>query len=242
MVLIRKPGNKIQGVLFDAGEPEILEEPLDSWYLSQGFFKIAGVDEAGRGALAGPVSAAAVILGDTPISGLDDSKRLTPVRREELYEEILTHAAGVGVALVGSGEIDRINILQAALEAMRLAVEMLPGSPDIILVDGNQLPAWNRPSVAVVRGDRKSLSIMAASIVAKVTRDRYMIRVAGEFDGWGFEKHKGYGAKAHLEAIDRQGLAPIHRLSFSPCKEIAEVLQHEDKTVKMGGRGMGSAL
>ncbi len=205
-------------------------ELVDSWFISRGFDRIAGVDEAGRGALAGPVCAAAVILGNEEIDGLDDSKRLRAPRREELFEEIWSKADGVGVAMVGSGEIDRTDILKSTMEAMRLAVSMLPNEPDLVLVDGNRLPAWSRPAVAIIKGDRRSRSIMAASIVAKVTRDAYMRHAGKRFPEWGFEKHKGYGARAHLEAIAEHGIAHIHRRSFAPCREIPGACRENERS------------
>ncbi len=206
-----------QGSLF--GVPDGIEpdEPVDPWYIERGFRLIAGVDEAGRGALAGPVCAAAVILGDARIDGLNDSKKLKPDVRVRLTEEIWMKARGVGVAMVGPAMIDSINILRAAMEAMRLAVRMLPISPEIVLVDGNQLPSGIDNGVAIVKGDTKSQAIMAAGIIAKVTRDAYMIRAARQFPDFMFEVHKGYAVRAHFNALEKHGPTDIHRLSFEPC-------------------------
>ncbi len=207
--------------LFDFRLKAASEEALDEWYLKNGYRAIAGVDEAGRGALAGPVSAAAVVLGEHKIEGLDDSKKLTPERRSELYAEIWRNARCVGVALVGPARIDETNILASTMEAMKLAVRMLPSWPDIILIDGNQVPNGLDDAVAVIKGDTKSKSIMAASIIAKVTRDRYMEIVSGEFPFYGFERHKGYAVKDHYTALEEHGVTSIHRISFAPCRDMA---------------------
>ncbi len=221
---------------FDPGTKSVRDEPLDEFYLSMGFLNIAGVDEAGRGALAGPVSAAAVILGSAEIDGLNDSKKLTPGIRAELCDLIWRKAKCVGVAMVGSGRIDESNILQAAMEAMALAVRMLAETPGIVLVDGNQVPAGIENTVAIVKGDSKSRNIMAASIVAKVTRDRWMDRVASEYPEYGFEKHKGYAVPAHYKALEKCGVTPIHRMTFAPCRKVAGGLQGAGGTGKIDPR------
>ena len=168
---------------------------------------IAGVDEAGRGPLAGPVTAAAVVLPeDAVIDGLNDSKKLSEKRREELFDVIRDKALAYAVYSVDEKRIDEINILQATFEAMRGAVGALDVIPDLVLVDGNRSPGLELPCETVVKGDSKSMSIAAASILAKVTRDRYMRRIAEIYPGYGFEKHKGYGTKAHYEAIERLGI------------------------------------
>jgi len=208
---------------------------LDNFYL-QNYKLIAGVDEAGRGALAGPVCAAAVILGTEKIEGLNDSKKLTPEKRSKLFDKIWEHASGVGVGMVGSAHIDEINILQASMRAMEMAVKMLGIEPEIVLVDGNQVPSGICKGVAVVKGDTKSESIMAASIVAKVTRDRWMERVSGEFPAYGFEIHKGYAVKAHYKALEENGLTQIHRLTFSPCKEMVGGLRDKSHAGTIGAR------
>ena len=177
--------------------------------------RLAGVDEAGRGPLAGPVTAAAVVLPeDAVIDGLNDSKKLSEKRREELFDVIRDKALAYAVYSVDEKRIDEINILQATFEAMRGAVGALDVIPDLVLVDGNRSPGLELPCETVVKGDSKSMSIAAASILAKVTRDRYMRRMAEIYPGYGFEKHKGYGTKAHYEAIERLGICDIHRRTF----------------------------
>jgi len=209
-----------QKTFFNVPEPLEPDQPADPWFMSCGYKTIAGVDEVGRGALAGPVCAAAVILGPDRIDGLNDSKLLAPDVREQLFAEIWTKARSVGVGFLSPEWIDELNILRASLDAMRLALEMLSLPPDLVLVDGNQLPACASPAVALVGGDRRSESIMAASIVAKVSRDEYMRRAALQYPGYGFEDHKGYGAPAHHRALIELGLSPIHRKSYAPCREI----------------------
>lgn len=187
--------------------------------------RLAGLDEVGRGPLAGPVVAAAVILPtDFPIQELDDSKALAAGKRKILASLLKRHAA-IGIASLPAPEIDRLNILQASLEAMRRALLALPRSPDFALVDGNRLPkGLPCPSEAIVKGDSRVAAIAAASIIAKVTRDAMMMQAAEEFPGYGFEKHMGYPAPAHLAALRARGLTPLHRLSFAPCRVIAEGL------------------
>ncbi len=190
---------------------------LEQTYWRQGCRFVAGVDEAGRGPLAGPVVAAAVIVdGPVDLPEVTDSKLLSAAVRERLYEEILRKATDVGVGMVAPEEIDRINILQAALQAMELAVVRLRVQPDAILVDGNRVPAGLPAAVAVVRGDRLSFCIAAASIVAKVTRDNIMREYDRQFPEYGFARHKGYPTAQHLDAIEKYGLCPIHRRSFHP--------------------------
>jgi len=178
---------------------------------------VAGMDEAGRGPLAGPVVAAAVILDDErPIAGLADSKKLTALRRERLYDEIRAKALCVSVAEASVAEIDHLNILQASLLAMRRAVEGLRLKPQRVLVDGNQLPVLDVLAEAVVQGDAKVPAISAASIIAKVTRDRWCEQLERDCPGYGFAQHKGYGTPVHLEALRRLGPTPWHRQSFAP--------------------------
>ncbi|ORE97633.1 ribonuclease HII [Aurantimonas sp. 22II-16-19i] len=181
---------------------------------------VAGVDEAGRGPLAGPVTAAAVILDPDDIpDGLDDSKALTAERREELFVRIL-QTATVASACASAAEIDRYNIRGATLIAMRRAVAALGVAPDHVLVDGRDVPPGCRcQASAVIGGDAASLSIAAASIVAKVVRDRMMRRACLAFPGYGFSEHKGYGTAAHLAAIAANGPSPLHRMTFSPLKQ-----------------------
>ena len=180
---------------------------------------VAGVDEAGRGPLAGPVVAAAVILDPAVrIEGLADSKRLSAGRRAVLDHEIRERALSFAVARVGAAVIDAINILQATMQAMREAVDGLDISPDEVLVDGNRCPALPCPARAVVRGDVSVAAISAASILAKVARDREMIEMDRRYPQYGFARHKGYGTRAHREALLRFGPSPIHRASFAPVR------------------------
>ena len=182
---------------------------------ARGVQHIAGVDEAGRGPLAGPVVAAAAILPeDALIPGLNDSKVLSPQRREALFEHIQRVALDFSIGQATAAEIDRINILQATYLAMRRALEGLSVPPDRVLVDGNGLPGGPYPEIAVVDGDATSLSIAAASIVAKVTRDRQMEAYDREYPAYGFAGHKGYGSREHLQALRQHGPCPIHRRSF----------------------------
>ena len=188
---------------------------IEESYFSQGFKMICGVDEAGRGPLAGPVCAAAVILPpNVDIPGLDDSKKLSDKRRRELYPVIQEQAIAYGIAFADHAEIDEINILQATYLAMERAVAQLSAKPDLLLIDGNRAKDFGIPAKTVVHGDSLSASIAAASVLAKVTRDDYMLKMAEEYPGYGFEIHKGYGTKAHYEALREHGHCPIHRMSF----------------------------
>jgi ribonuclease HII len=182
---------------------------------------IAGVDEAGRGPLAGPVVSAAVILPpDCAIPGLDDSKKLSPGRREALFDEIQATALAVGVARVDAAEIDRLNIHQASLLSMRLAVTELDPCADYLLIDGKfTLTDTPAPQEALIKGDARSASIAAASIIAKVSRDRLMLRYHETYPHFGFHRHKGYPTKAHKAAIAEHGPCPLHRRSFRGVKE-----------------------
>jgi ribonuclease HII len=184
---------------------------------------VAGVDEAGRGPLAGPVVAAAVILDELqPIAGLADSKVLTPLRRDRLFDEIRAKALAFCVAQASVEEIDTLNILQATLLAMRRAVEGLRLPPAKVLVDGNQLPRVRVHAEAVIGGDALVPAISAASILAKVTRDRLCVEIHERFPLYGFLDHKGYGTAAHLEALDRHGPCEWHRRSFEPVRTAAQ--------------------
>ena len=186
-------------------------------FLNQGYNIIAGVDEAGRGPLAGPVFASVVILPlDCQIEGLNDSKKLSEKKREYLYDEIIDKAIDYSVASANEKEIDEINILQATFLAMKRALDKIKIRPDIILVDGNRDPGFDIKTECVVKGDSLIDSISAASILAKVSRDRFIRELAKEYPEYGFEKHKGYGTKAHLEAIKKYGPCSIHRISFAP--------------------------
>lgn len=186
----------------------------DSLYV-KGYKLICGVDEAGRGPLCGPVVAAAVILKpDDIIEGVNDSKKISEKKREALYDVIMEKALAVGVGISDVSVIEEVNILNATKLAMKQAIEKLSIIPEYVLIDGNQMIDINIPGETVVSGDAKSESIAAASIIAKVTRDRMLIKWDKEYPEYGFAKHKGYGTKAHIEAIGKYGLTPIHRPSF----------------------------
>lgn len=188
---------------------------LENELREQGFQTICGIDEAGRGPLAGPVCAAACILpAGLVIEGLNDSKKLSEKRREALYETITAEALAWAVCLVDEKTIDEINILQATYRAMRGAVQRLPVKPELCLVDGNRDPGLGLPTRTVIKGDASCASVAAASILAKVTRDRLMVEYDKRYPGYGFAVHKGYGTKAHYAAVAGLGLCPIHRRSF----------------------------
>ena len=181
----------------------------------KGYSYIAGVDEAGRGPLAGPVYAAAVILpDDAELTGINDSKKLTPKKREELFEKITEIAVSYSIFSVDEKEIDEINILNATHKAMNGAVNGLSQKPDYVIIDGNSIKGMELPHQTVVKGDAKSISIAAASILAKVARDRYIDEMGKVYPEYGFENHKGYGTKAHTDAILKYGVCPIHRRTF----------------------------
>lgn len=183
--------------------------------IEKGFKTICGIDEAGRGPLAGPVYAAAVILPiDLEIDGLNDSKKLTEKKREALFDVICEKAISYSIGIATEEEIDEINILNATFLAMRRAVDGLSVKPDYALIDGNQHPGLSIADETVIKGDGKSMSIAAASILAKVSRDRFMLQIAEKYPEYCFEKHKGYGTKLHYEMIEKYGVAPIHRRSF----------------------------
>ena len=181
---------------------------------------VAGVDEVGRGPLAGDVVAAAVILGDSSPAGLTDSKALSPRQRERLAETIRSEAVSWSLGRATVAEIDELNILQASLLAMWRAVEGLSVQPSLVLVDGNHLPRWSYEARAIVKGDLIEPAISAASIVAKVTRDSEMVILDDQYPGYGFASHKGYPTKAHLAALASLGVSPVHRRSFGPVKRL----------------------
>jgi ribonuclease HII len=182
---------------------------------------VAGVDEAGRGPLAGPVVAAAVILDERcTIHGLADSKKLTALRRDQLFDEIRAKALCCSIAQASVEEIDQLNILQATLLAMRRAVEGLRLKPAKVLVDGNRLPVLEVPGEAIVKGDALVPAISAASILAKVTRDRWCAELDAQYPHYGFARHKGYGTAAHLAALQAHGVCPQHRKTFSPVAKL----------------------
>ena len=181
---------------------------------------VAGVDEVGRGPLAGDVVAAAVILTDSPPEGVTDSKMLAPERREALAERIRDEAVSWALGRATVAEIDELNILQASLLAMRRAVEALPIQPSLVLVDGNRLPRWPYEARAIVKGDLTEPSIGAASILAKVQRDAEMLALHEHYPAYGFDRHKGYPTKAHLAALETAGISPVHRRSFGPVRRL----------------------
>ena len=190
---------------------------------AKGYRLIAGVDEAGRGPLAGPVVAAACILNDVVIPGLDDSKKLTPKKRASLFELITTHPTiQYGIGICTPQEIDIHNILQASLLAMLKAIDQLSTPSDYLLIDGNQLPNTAIPAQALIKGDSLSLSIAAASILAKHTRDVMMLSMHEKYPQYNFKGHKGYPTKAHIDALKIHGPCPIHRRSFGPVKHICQ--------------------
>jgi ribonuclease HII len=187
---------------------------------------IAGVDEAGRGPLAGSVVAAAVILDDkNPIKGLADSKKLSALKREKLYDEIRAKALCVGVGEASVDEIDSLNILQATMLAMQRAVAGLRLKPALVLVDGNRIPKLDILAEAIVQGDAKVQAISAASIIAKVTRDRQCDALHAQFPKYGFATHKGYGTAEHMAALKEHGAAPVHRKSFAPVRIAIETIK-----------------
>jgi ribonuclease HII len=198
---------------------------MDLWFFEkkatrEGYNKIAGIDEAGRGPLAGPVVSAAVILPQAlPIAGVIDSKKLSAKKRSQLYEEIYSHALSVGIGIVDPAEIDRINILRASLLAMSMAVENLKPQPECLLIDGPFQISTHLPQKPISKGDALSVSIAAASIVAKVTRDRLMEKYDEYYPQFGFSRHKGYPTRAHKAAIAKFGYCQIHRRTFRGVKE-----------------------
>ena len=193
---------------------------INMWEIEDSFYKedvavICGVDEAGRGPLAGPVCAAAVILPEhLEILGLTDSKKLTDKKRRELFPVIKEQAIAYGIGLASETEIDEINILQATFLAMQRALDQLQVKPDLVLIDGNREKDFGLPVKTVVKGDSLSMNIAAASILAKVTRDDLMVQMAEQYPEYGFEIHKGYGTKAHYAALTEHGACPIHRKTF----------------------------
>lgn len=193
----------------------MVDYSIENEYREKGFDIICGVDEAGRGPLAGPVYAAAVILpSDCVIEGLNDSKKLTEKKREALFDEIKEKALAYGIARADEKEIDEINILNATFLAMKRAIDSLSVKPDLALIDGNQKPHTDIEEVTVVKGDAKSMSIAAASVLAKVSRDRFMLEMAGKYPQYEFARHKGYGTKLHYEKIAQYGVCDIHRRTF----------------------------
>lgn len=188
---------------------------LENEIYASGVNILCGVDEAGRGPLAGPVCAAAVVLPrGLEIPGLNDSKKLSEKKREALYDVIISSAAAYGIAFADVEEIERLNILHATFLAMNRAIAQLSVRPELALIDGNRNSDIEMPSRCIVKGDSRCADIAAASILAKVTRDRYMIKMAEQYPQYGFEQHKGYGTKQHYAALREYGATPIHRMSF----------------------------
>ena len=207
---------------------------FDKAFYNESIKIIAGVDEAGRGPLAGPVVAAAVIFDkDFHIEGVNDSKKVSASKREELFDKIICTSLSCGIGIVDNEEIDSINILQASLKAMKIAVSRLTYTPDLVLIDGNKTFNSSLNLKAIVKGDSKSFSIAAASIIAKVTRDRLMQAAALEYPVYGWESNKGYPTKKHFDYIEKFGITPLHRKSFLK-KAFGEELKlfaapHKDK-------------
>ncbi|MDR1628448.1 MAG: ribonuclease HII [Oscillospiraceae bacterium] len=211
-----KPGKHVNKFAFLAGGSCNADSLYyENIYMNKGFNLICGVDEAGRGPLAGPVYAAAVILPKGKlIDGVKDSKKLSPKKRQALFSTIISNAVSYAVASVDENEIDRINILNATHLAMQKAINFLSIQPDMVLIDGNSAPKLDIPCQTIVKGDDLSLSISCASILAKVSRDDFMVKMAEKYPQYLFEEHKGYGTKAHIEAIKKYGPCKIHRKSF----------------------------
>jgi ribonuclease HII len=218
-MILNEPEAGYDGTLFGPkAELDLLQ--FEQLAFRQGFRCVAGVDEAGRGSLAGPVVAAAVILPhQTVLPGVNDSKQLSPAKREVLYDVIMGKALSVGVGYAGQALVDDINVLQATLLAMKQAVSRLKVPPDYILIDGIFKISVPLPQKTIKKGDSASLSIAAASIIAKVTRDRLMAKCDKKYPGYGFAEHKGYGCAAHLSAIAELGPCHIHRKTFRGVKE-----------------------
>ncbi len=193
-------------------------------YYNQGYTVIAGVDEAGRGPLAGPLVVAAVVLPrECELYGVDDSKKIAEKKREQLYELIVQQAVAYSVRIVTPERIDELNIYQATLQAMQECLEEL--QPQVALIDAMPIKSDKYLPVSLIKGDSLSLSIAAASIVAKVTRDRIMLELDAQYPEYGFAKHKGYPTKAHIEALNMYGITPCHRLSYEPVKSLANILR-----------------
>jgi len=211
-------GEMLDGLDLATGGSDLYE--FERGAAAQGFARVAGVDEAGRGPLAGPIVAAAVVLAH-PVEGLNDSKLLTEAKRETLFETLHGGEHAIGVCVIEADEIDAFGIQRANYAAMARAVAAISPTPDYLLVDGFQLPGVAQPVLKLIKGDRRSASIAAASIVAKVTRDRLMLAWAVRHPEYGFERHKGYGTREHLDALARFGPCVIHRRSFAPCADVA---------------------
>jgi len=229
--------------------PEEGRESIDLWSheraaLARGHRVVAGVDEAGRGPLAGPVVAAAVILPfGCDVEGIFDSKQLTPRQREDSYRKIRATALSIGTGVVGPGEIDRINVLRATYRAMRLAIRQLSVEPDFVLADGYPIRNFEYPHLGIVSGDCKSACIAAASIVAKITRDRIMCEYDALYPQYGFAKHKGYPTPEHIENLARHGVCDIHRKSFRPvAKELESFWERKEPPWAGGAKDEPSGI
>lgn len=197
----------------------MLQVERDYW--SRGMERIAGVDEVGVGPLAGPLVAAAVILPrEVPLRGINDSKRLAAPARVRLAQAIRECAIAVGVGVVSVEEVDQLNVYHASLEAMRRAVLALTAVPEQVLVDARRIPGIDYPQMSIVKGDARSYSIAAASIIAKVTRDAFMQELDTQYPDYGFRRHMGYGTREHLIALERHGPSPVHRRSFLPVRQL----------------------
>lgn len=191
--------------------------------MSLGFKHVAGVDEAGRGPLAGPVVAAAVILNKRAAAlGVDDSKKLTPKKRDELYLKIIDNCVSYNIYTMGVVGVDTLNVFRASMHAMKLAIEGMSLVPDFVYVDGPKIPDLNIAAQPIIGGDRICMSVAAASILAKVSRDRQMVEYDELYPGYGFAKHKGYGTKEHMDALAKLGPSPIHRRTFGPVKDLID--------------------
>lgn len=215
--------------------PGKARDSIDLWIYeraarARGCLIIAGIDEAGRGPLAGPVVAAAVVLpADRSIGGVFDSKQLTAQQRNLCFDLIQAHAEHIGIGVVDHAEIDRINVLQATYRAMRIAVSRLGAKPDFCLIDGSPIRSFGHPHECIVEGDCKSASIAAASIIAKVTRDRLMCEYDALYPEYGFARHKGYPTPEHLECLERYGVCAIHRKTFGPvARRMSPLWQSQD--------------
>ena len=208
-------------IVRDSEEARLTEmSRIEQGLHEQGYGKIAGVDEAGRGPLAGPVVAAAAILpSKASFPGLDDSKKLSETKREKIYQLLIEEKIPFGIGIGTVTEIDELNILGATKLAMMRSIQQLPIQPDFVLIDALTLPNLNLPQKGIIRGDALSVSIAAASVIAKVTRDRILIDLDRKYPGYGFAKHKGYPTKEHIQALVRFGPSPVHRQSFRPVSE-----------------------
>ena len=212
--LAKKLRNKIQAHENEMARLELINQFENEGYY-RGYLSIGGIDEAGRGPLAGPVVASVVVFEpNTKIEGVNDSKKLSEAKREELFDIIKEKAIDYGIGIVNNNEIDEINILNATYLAMKKALNCLENQPDYLLIDAATIPGVDIDQKPIIKGDSKSISIAAASILAKVTRDNIMYQYDDMYPGYGFKGHKGYGTKEHYEAIEKLGITPIHRKSF----------------------------